>query len=418
MKRKEILLVVALVAFGLLYQAVEKGRVRVARDLSFYADDRRPKGTRFSEFPGGEASYDGVSRVVVANPAGEVVVGPSADGRVRFTSRLRVYHSGARAPENAGQEARARGDLADGTLKVSVAAPSPFPYRRLRVLLRLELPAGVPLEIFNQEGDVIVRGTAGELSVEQKNGDLVLESIAAPARLRIANGGARIRDLAGAVDIRALRAKVFLQNAPAVQLDGRHGEFILRGVAGLAKAEMAYGRLDLDGAGRLEVTARHGRIRAAHVRQGAVVDNKYEPTFLEDLGGDVRVSSRSGKIDIRRVSGGAVVVENSYADVDVSGFSGSSLDVSLKDGRLVLRAERVDERVNVNGSHADVDLFFSALADPTFSIKAVHGRISAPARLGLESYEEKEESFANRDGGKPQILVHTVYGNVKVDAGG
>ena len=418
MKRKEILLVVALVAFGLLYQAVEKGRVRVARDLSFYADDRRPKGTRFSEFPGGEASYDGVSRVVVANPAGEVVVGPSADGRVRFTSRLRVYHSGARAPENAGQEARARGDLADGTLKVSVAAPSPFPYRRLRVLLRLELPAGVPLEIFNQEGDVIVRGTAGELSVEQKNGDLVLESIAATARLRIANGGARIRDLAGAVDIRALRAKVFLQNAPAVQLDGRHGEFILRGVAGLAKAEMAYGRLDLDGAGRLEVTARHGRIRAAHVRQGAVVDNKYEPTFLEDLGGDVRVSSRSGRIDIRRVSGGAVVVENSYADVDVSGFSGSSLDVSLKDGRLVLRAERVDERVNVNGSHADVDLFFSALADPTFSIKAVQGRISAPARLGLESYEEKEESFANRDGGKPQILVHTVYGNVKVDAGG
>ncbi len=418
MKRKEILLVVALVAFGLLYQAVEKGRVRIARDLSFYAGNRRPKGTRFSEFPGAEASHDRVSRVVVANPAGEIIVGPAADGRVHFSSQLRVYHSGRRAPENAGQEARARGDLVDGILKISVAAPSPFPYRRLRVMLRLELPPGVPLEVFNQEGDVIVRGMSGELSVEQKNGDLVLENIAAPARLRIANGGARIRDLAGEVDIRALRAKVFLQNAPAVRLEGRHGEFILRDIAGLAKAELAYGRLDLDGAGRLEVTARHGRIRAARVRQGAVVDNQYEPTFLEDMSGDVRVSSRSGKIDLRRVSAGVVVLENSYADVDVSGFAGSSLDVSLKNGRLVLRADRVDDRVNVNGSHADVDLFFSALADPAFSIKTVHGRISVPARLGLESYEEKEESFANRDGGKPEILVRAVYGNVKVDAGG
>lgn len=418
MKRREVFLVLALIAFGLLHQAVEKGRVRMARDFSFYADDRRPQGTRFSEFPGQQQRFSGVSRIVVANPAGEVLVEASADGQVRLSSLVRVYHAGAAAPANPEAEAQALGHMAGGTLKVSVKAPAPFPYRRLRVLLRLEVPAGIPLAVANQEGDVIIRDAAGDLEVEQRNGDLVLEKASSGVRLRLSNGTARIKGVAGEAEIRAQRAKVFLQDAAAVSLDGRHSEFVVRGVGGRAAVELAYGRLDLDGAGRLEAKSRHGRIRAAHVRDGVAVTGEYAPVVLEDVAGDVRVSSRSGHIDLRRVSGSGVVVENAYAGVVISGFSAASLDVALKNGRLVLRADRVDERVNINGSHTELDLFFAALSDPTISIQAIHGRILVPPGLGLESYEEKEESFANRDGGKPEIRVRSVYGDVKVGAGG
>lgn len=418
MKRKEIFLVLALIAFGLLYQAVEKGRERMARDFSFYAGDRRPQGTRFSEFPGLQQGFSGVSRIAVVNPAGEVLVGASADGQVHLSSWVRVYHAGKEAPARLEPEVQAQGRMVDGTLQVSVGAPSPFPYRRLRVLLRLEVPPGIPLAVANQEGDVILRDAGGDLEVELKNGDLVLENASAGARLRLSNGTARIKGVAGEAEIRAMRAKVFVQDVAAVRLDGRHSDFVVRGVAGRAAVELAYGKLELDGAERLEAKARHGQIRAAHLGAGAVVTSHYAPVILEDAAGDVSVSCRSGRIELRRLSARAVMVENSYADVAISGFAGASLDVALKNGRLALLADRIDERVNISGSHADLDLSFAALVDPTFSIQAVHGRIRVPPGLGLESYEEKEESFANRDGGKPEIRVRNVYGDVKVSAGG
>ncbi len=414
MKRKEIFLVIALVAFGLIYQAVEKGRVRFSRDFSFYANDRRPKGTRFTEFPGKETRFPEVSRIRIENPAGEVTIGRSSDGQVHLASRVRVYHSGAEDLAAAGRGAEVRTGLAAGTLTVSVQAPTPFPYQRLRILLRLLVPAGIPLAISNREGDVIVRDTGDDLHIDQENGNLVLENIPSRSRLLLKNGDAKIKGLADRTEITAAHARVYLEDVASLSLDGRHGEFSARNVSGNAVVEMAYGRLSVDGAGKLQITARHGNITARNIRDGAIVSNKYEKTLLENVNGDIRVSSRSGRIDLRGATGNAVI-ENSYADIAIAGFTGASLDVLLKNGNLSLSAASVSDRVNIKSRYADLDLTFASLIDPTFSIKAVHGRISSAPRLGLENFEEKEEMYANRAGQKPAILIHNTYGNVRVN---
>ena len=195
MKRKEIFLVVILVVFGLVYHAVEKGRVRFSRDFSFYANDRRPKGTRFTEFPGQDMQFPEVSQVRIENPAGEVTVDRSSDGLVHLAAKVRVYHSGELDLDAAAKDAEVRTDLDAGTLKVSVRAPSPFPYHRLRVLLHLRVPADTPLSVCNKEGDVIVRDTGRDLRIDQENGDLVLENIPSRSRLLLKNGIAKMRGL-------------------------------------------------------------------------------------------------------------------------------------------------------------------------------------------------------------------------------
>jgi hypothetical protein len=415
MKRKEIFLVVILVAFGVIYQAVEKGRVRFSRDFSFYANDRRPKGTRFSEFPGQDLQFPDVSQVRVENPAGEVTVENSSDGLVHLAAKVRVYHSGKEDSAAAARNAEVRTDLDAGILKVSVRAPSPFPYRSLRVLLHLRVPAGIPLSVRNQEGDVMVRGTGKDLRIDQENGDLILENIPSRSRLQLKNGVARMRGLPEGTEIIAAHARVDIEEAASLNLDGRHVEFSVRNVSGDAVVEMAYGKLIADGVGRLEIRARHGNITARNIRGGASVTNKYETTRMEDVSGDIRIFSRSGKIDLRRASGN-VVIENSYANIAIAGFSGASLDVLLKNGNLELSAADVSDRVNIKARYAELDLSFAALIDPTFSIKTVHGRISAAPRLGLDSFQDKEEAYANRDGQKPEILIHNTYGNVRVNA--
>ena len=110
----------------------------------------------------------------------------------------------------------------------------------------------------------------------------------------------------------------------------------------------------------------------------------------------------------------SVVIENSFADVVLADFSAATLDVLLKNGNLDLNVKNVTERINVEAEHAELDLVFAALADPTFNIKTLHGRIEAQPLLGLENFEENEESFANRVGGKPAIIIHDTYGTVRV----
>lgn len=418
MKKREIALVVVLIAFGLVYRAVEKGRVRFAKDFSFYSDDRRLRGTRFVAFPGAEEQFPGVERVLVDNPAGEVAVGRSEDDRVHLASIVRVFHSGSGVPAAAGERAVVRSELAGGVLKVTVHAPSPFPYRSQRVLLRLRIPAAAALAVANHEGGVVVRDAGRDVAVEQENGGVVLENVAAGVRLVLRNGTAGMRGIAGHADIEADHAKVTLAGAGSLRLDGRHGEFSLSGVKGDARLKLAYSGLRLDGAGRLEADARHTRIEARRVPGGATVADEFAAVVLEEIGGDIRVSSRSGRIELRRSDAAGVVLENSYADIVVSGLASARLDVLLNNGNLDLVAARVAERVNVKAKYSELNLSFVELADPTVSIKAVHGRISVSPGLELETFEENDEAVANRSGGKPEILVHDTYGNVKLSSGG
>ncbi len=414
MKKKEIFLVAVLVVFGVIYQAVEKGKVRFAENFSFYSDERRLKGSRFAEFPAADLQFPGVSRIVIENPAGEITVDPSADGQVHLAALQRVYYSDKSVVSELHRKTDVRSVLDNGTLKVTVHYPAAFPYRHLRVLFRLQVPVDVPLSIANHEGDVVVRGTGKDLSLGLENGSLVLENIPGRLRLHLKNCVARVRGLADHAEVTATRTELRLEDAVSLRLNGRHGECVIKNVKNDVSGEYAYGRLRVDGAGRLEIAARHCDIRAQNITGGSVIDNKYENILLENAGGDIRLSNRSGRIELNRSTAGNVVIENSYADIRLAGFSAMSLDVLLKNGNLGLQVDNITERINVEAQHAQLDLVLAALADPTFSIKTRQGRIFAQPSLGLDSFEENAESFANRSGQKPEILIHNSYGDVRL----
>jgi hypothetical protein len=414
MKKREIVLIIALVVFGLIYQAIEKGRVRFAKDFSFYTHERQLKGSRFSEFPAKELLFPGVSRVVIENPAGEVSVGRSADGQVHLASILRIYYSDKGSLDELRRRTEVKNDLVDGVLKISASYPEEFPYQRLRILFHLQVPPNVALSVSNHEGDVVIRDTGKDLQVAQENGYLVMENIPARSRLLLKNCVAKIKGLADHAEIMATHSNVTLADAVSLRLNGRHGEASIQGVKNDVVVEYAYGRLQVNGAGKLEITAQHSDISAKNIQRGAVVDNRFETTLLEDVSGDIRLSSRSGRIVLRRATAGKVVIENSFADVVLADFSATTLDVLLKNGNLDLSVKNVTERINVEAEHAELDLVFAALADPTFNIKTRNGRIEAQPLLGLENFEENEESFANRSGGRPEILIHDTYGTVRV----
>ncbi len=414
MKKKEIVLITVLVIFGFLYQAIEKGKVRFVNDFSFYSDERKLKGSQFVEFPESEKLFTDVKKISIENPAGEIVINNSADDQVRVMSSLRVYYSDKRDVDEIRKKTAITTDLQNGDLKIAGQYAADFPFQRIRILFRLYVPEYITLAISNKEGETIVKGTGKDIHVNQENGSLVLENISSGLELQLRNCNANIKTITDHVDINGYRTSVNLDNIDSLRFKGEHGDCSIKNVQKDVYVEHSYGKLFLDGADKVEIHARHSDIDVKNIKNGAIITNKYENIFLKNIDGDVRLSSRLGKIDIQQITSRNIVIENSFSDIAISHYSGENLDVLLNNGNLDLQVKDVANRINIESQHAELILNFGVLSDPTFNIKTKHGQINLQTSLDIEKYEENAEIFANRSGQKPEILVNNIYGNVQI----
>lgn len=414
MKKREILLVIVLVVFGVVYRAVEKGKMQFVNNFSFYSDERRLKGSKFSEFPEKEKLFAAVDKVIIENPAGEISVTKSSDGQVHLVSFVRVYYTDKRIVDEIRKKVSVQADLKNGELKISSRSAADFPYQNLRILFQLLVPEGIELAVSNQEGDTIIRDTGRDVRIDQENGNLVLENIPSGLTLRVKNCNANIKSIAGHVEIYSSRSNIILEKADSLHFQGKHGDCSIKNVKSDVFLEHSYGKLVLDDVGKLEIGARYSRIVAKNVRNGAIITDKYENIFLENISGDVRVASRLSRMDLRKISGRNVVIENSFADTSMADFSGENLDMLITNGNLELQVKNVANRINIESQHAELALVFGVLTDPTFNIKTKQGHIYADSPLQLEKYEENAESFLNRTGMKPEILINNVYGDIHI----
>ena len=412
MKKREILLIIVLIVFGVIYRAVEKGKMQFVNDFSFYSEERHLRGSKFAEFPEKEKLFAAVGKITIENPAGEVTVTRSSDGQVHLVSSIRVYYNDQRKVDEIRRKAVIRSVLDQGELKITGQATADFPYQNLRIFLRVLAPEGTALAISNQEGDTIVRDTGRDVSIEQENGNLVLENIPSGLKLRMKNCNADVKSIANNVEIYSSRSNLILENAGSVHFLGKHCDCSIKNVKNIVSLEHSYGKLVLDDIGKLEISAHFSSIVAKNIKDGAVITNKYENIYLENIKGDIRVASRLSRMDLRNITGRNVVIENSFADTRIADFSGENLDMLIRNGNLDLQVKNVTNRINIESQHAELDLAFGALSDPTINIKTRQGHIYAESPLQLEKYEENTESFLNRSGTKPEILINNVYGDI------
>jgi hypothetical protein len=230
MKKREILLIIALVIFGVIYQAIEKGKVRLVDDFSFYSQERRLKGSKFSEFPEKEKLFPAVDKIIIENPAGEIDINKSSDGQVHLFSFLRVYYSDKSVVEEIRKKVNIKTDLDQGELKIYGQYATDFPYQSIRILFRLLVPEGIELAISNQEGDTIIRDTGKDILINQENGNLVLENIPSGLKLILKNCNANLKSIADHVDIVSSRSNIILENAVSLRFQGKHGDCSIKNV--------------------------------------------------------------------------------------------------------------------------------------------------------------------------------------------
>jgi len=414
MKKREIVIVVLLIAFGFIYNAVEKGKIRFVDDFSRYFDQMRLVSDRYSEFPQNEKIFPAPRKITIANPAGEITIEKSADNQVHLFSIFRIYFLNKDEAGKIAQNAQVLSKIEKDELTISGDCQPVFPYKRLRIRLQLFVPDGVILAIDNREGIVSIRRCGKNIFLRQENGNVVLEDIPSTVQLEINHGNLHAKNIAENISIETRQSDIFLENAAALRFHGRHADCELKKISGNVWIEHSYGRITLDGAEQVEMFGRHSQITVRNIKNGLKLSNAFDGIVLENIHGDINLSSRSSQIEMRQVVAKNMVIENSFANTAIEGYSGEILNARIKNGNFILQASTITERLNIESRYAKIDLILGTWKDPIFNIKTTHGRIYNQSSFAMDIFQEKDESFANRSGQKPEVVINNIYGDIYV----
>jgi DUF4097 and DUF4098 domain-containing protein YvlB len=412
MKKREIFIVVLLIAFGFIYNAVEKGKIKFADDFFQYFNERHLVSEQYIEFPQNEMVFPTTAKITVANPAGEITIDKSADNQIHLLSFFRIYYLDKGDIEKIREKARVLANIENNELNISGDYLSIFPYKRLRIRFQLLVPEGVVLALSNHEGNLSIRDCGKNIFIQQENGDVILKDIPSSVQLDVRRGKLIVKNIAGNIKIDAAQTDILLENVAALHLKGKHGDYSLKKIKGNVYIEHTYGKITLDDAEQAEIYGRLSNIVVRNIKNGIKLTNAFRGIFLENIIGDIHLSGRSSRIEIQHVNAKNMVIDNSFADIVIADYSGETLNIHLKNGNLNFQSKTITDRLNIDSRNARINLDLGILIDPNFSVKTIHGRIYNNSPIALDIFQENDESFANRSGQKPEIIINNIYGDI------
>ena len=413
MKKKEIAIVVALIFFGWIYHTVEKIDFGFLNDLSFSMDGTRLWTDQYSEFVQKEMKFAAIQKIFFDNPAGGVKIQKATDDQVLILPSIRVYHDQKIEAEKLFRQIRIETKVENRELKISVQQTN-FPYHRVRIFFVLTVPENMQLDVRNQYGDVDIQGAGKNISVRENYGNAVIENIDSSVDVSCKYGNLQIKNIKGKSFLETRYTNIGAENIGGIEIDAKYGSSVIRDIRGPAKIRYNYGAMDLFGAESAEIYAKHTRLVAKNVKYESKIRNSYESVWLEALFGDIYLSTKNCKLNLLNCRSDSLVIENSFDNVNIQGFSGASIDISLQHGKIVLDFVEVKEKINLDCRYGNIILAIPFSCTPSFNLKTKYGEIIHPSDMEISISQEGIEKFVNFVGNKPEIMINNVYGNIEL----
>ena len=296
-----------------------------------------------------------LAMLIVENPVGGLELRGGEARELGLEAQFRVEGSSTAAVKRVIEALRIETFEQDGRLRVRPVhgdrvldspRPSWLDGARVRVDLRLRVPAGLPvaasvtrdkLTVVGLDEDVVLAATSGEVAVRELKGDLELGVTSARVRVEQVAGDVNVTATSGDLDLRRVG-----------------GDATLNTITGKVRVE------DVDG--DLEVESGGGTLTLLGVRGRQDVISASGDVAIRDPGGDIKVNCANGDLSVFGLGsadeGNDVFLASSSGDVEILLLPEASfhLDLATDLGtmqlRLPLAVEDVSRR-HVAGTLAD-----------------------------------------------------------------
>jgi hypothetical protein len=375
MKKKELVIVLLVLAFGLLYYLFESGNIDFYEGCSF--NSRGLLYKKFFSFPQEEQRYTDIQSIEIHNKAGAINIEKSAGNETVVQPVIRVYHKKRDRAEVIRESIELRYRLDRGRLTIDTASNKNFPYQRVRIYFQLQVPEAVELNLVNRYGDIELKDTGRNVLLDGKHGDISVAAVNANLKIRHGYGRIVIRDVGGEVDL-----------------------------------QTRYASLDIDRAAAVKIDSEHTKIKIRNIKKGILLKNSHHAMDIADVEGSVSISASDCRIRLKNVVSDYIIVKNAYKETRLKDITADNLDLSMSHGDLIVDFRHIDNAVNINGKYADIVLRFPGSLTPLFNVSTTYGEIKNRSSAQLDVGRGKVRQTVTSMEGEPDVIINSVYGDI------
>ncbi|HDP95886.1 MAG TPA: hypothetical protein ENN40_11090 [Candidatus Aminicenantes bacterium] len=376
MKRSEILIVLGLIAFGLVFQLLDSGKNPAGvnageplRKLSQGPVERIEKPA---------VTHSPVKRILIVNPAGDMTFRNNETGALEILPTVECYNASAQEARKMANQVEIKKTLRDdGTIAIHTNIPGHYGYKQLRVRLDIRLPRTVPLDVYSRYGIV------------------EMDHLQNPSRINVSRG-----DLEAA------------HHASTLFVEHTHGRVHLSEIRDALDIHTSFSKLDVRRCGDVFVKGHHARIRLEQVRGDVVVSNRHEQVDLQDIRGNINLQVQDAPISLSRVDAVTLAIKSDYKSLHGRNLAVTTLDAMVSHGDLDLQFARIPETLNIKAGHSDLRLSLPADVDPLLHAQLKYGRFINRSAVKTHVIKSRTLHQVHSVGTTPVIMVDGRYSDL------
>ena len=442
MKKRDILIVIAVIAFGIIYNSIRRG------DIDFYSgipdrdwqlkDKNYPYDYTREEI---RLTAGEVDKIEIRNLAGDIEVEKAAaadtgtigmdNPGIRIQPVIRVYHKKKQKAEEISQQIQILtskttettpgqdGDLGQKQLlRIEVKSEDDFPYRRARVHFKVVIPETLELSLLTRYGDIAVDGCGKVIHLDEKYGDIAVKNVDSDLKINHKEGRVAISEVKGHIDLSCRKSRIKIAGVSGLRLDCRLSTVNIYQVEVSTQIDdAAYSAIILEEANGCSIEGRQTKIKLRNIKNDVQVKNSHHSIGMENISGNIRVNANNCRIDLEKITSEDVVIKNSYKYVSIDEISAANLDVSMDNGDLDIAVDQIREKINIKNRHSKITLMYPPEVQPSFNIQVLYGSIANRTPGELTVYKESTRQVANsaQQDNKPVIIIDNTYGDVSLE---
>lgn len=415
MKKRDILIVIIVIAFGVTYNAVRTGDIRFYSGCSVDSRDLLDRKYPVT-FPQKEILYDAgnVKKLTINNPAGDIEIARSTDGSIRIQPVITAYHRNEKQAETIAQSVHVTSRIETGNIAaIGIDHEKKDFFRRIRVRFKCVIPEDLELEIKNRFGNTDINDAGRNIDIDQRYGNLFLKNIDSPVSAKSHDGRVRLYDITGHVQLHSNQSRVKIRNVSSIEAKCRHANLFINDVKEeTVFTNAGYCRIEIESAGRVNIDARHTRVKLTGIKNGVEIKNSHASVYLENINGNVNIDAKDCRLGLNNVDSDSLIIKDSYSYVDLENVSAKKVAVHIENGELRMVFGNIEETLDIETRETDVTLNYPESVTPAFHIKLTNGNIINRTPIQLPVEEEREKRSLTTTEGKPLITIESKYGDV------
>ncbi|MCI0403098.1 MAG: DUF4097 family beta strand repeat-containing protein [Acidobacteria bacterium] len=286
-----------------------------------------------------EQAWTPGERLELSDLRGDVTVTAAAAPQLRINVRKRFCAPNPADAESLNQNVHPVLERAPDGFRLRMEGvgnlePTPL----VRTDLDVQLPAARELVVGARHGDVILRGTSGNVTLRVEHGDVVIESVKGDVSLDVRHGDVSVADVSGSVRVDGRGDEVELRNigGSAAVLGEYGGPIRLSSIQGPARFESRRTRFT---ASKIEGEfTTSGGFRLRGVPGDVQLETKDYDIEAEDVTGEINITNRNGpvRLQVPRAPRYPISIETRNGDIELTlpADSGFKIDATARDGEI------------------------------------------------------------------------------------